>query len=192
MFHIELPPRLGQEGMNVGCAGKPSTDLDGQLGVDPGAGLEKNLGVDAGMDYELKDSAGYQEEGVMEHVPLGEDSSQADSMDTTELEMALTEWGDEGENNRPLSAEELVAIPEASLEQSAARRSKRRARGGGEVDEEVGALAEGKKALRNEGNSDQSAPLKFMDDALVIANLNDVGISLGIDEASISSSLVNI
>jgi hypothetical protein len=53
-------------------------------------------------------------------------------------------------------------------------------------------MAEGRKALRNEGNSDQSAPLKFMDDALVIANLNDVGISLGIDEASISSSLVNI
>jgi hypothetical protein len=54
-------------------------------------------------------------------------SSQADSMDNNELEMALKEWGDEEENSRPPSPEELAAVPEASPEQLEAGRSKRRA-----------------------------------------------------------------
>jgi hypothetical protein len=57
----------------------------------------------------------------VEDVPLEDDSSQADSMDTNELEMALKKWGDEEKNSRPPSAEELAAIPEASPEQSCDR-----------------------------------------------------------------------
>jgi hypothetical protein len=45
-----------------------------------------------------------------------------------------------------------VSIPEASPEQSTARRSKRRVE---EVDEELGVMAEGRKAFRNEGNSEE-------------------------------------
>jgi hypothetical protein len=60
------------------------------------------------------------------------------------------------------------------------------------VDEEVGAMAEHQKVMRNEGNLDQSSPFNLVDDASVIANLNDVGISLGSDDASISSSLISI
>jgi hypothetical protein len=60
------------------------------------------------------------------------------------------------------------------------------------VDEEVGAMAERQKVMRNEGNLDQSSPFNLVDDASVIANLNDVGISLGSDDASISSSLISI
>jgi hypothetical protein len=109
-------------------------------------------------------------------------------MDTTELEMALKEWGDEEEDSRLPSAEELTAIHEASSEMSVARRSKCQATG---VDEVVGAAAKRRKAMRNEGNPDQSS-FNLVDDASVIPNLNDVGISLGSDDASISSSLVSI
>jgi hypothetical protein len=122
-------------------------------------------------------------------VPLDDNSSEADSMDTTELEMALKEWGEEEEDSRLPSAEELAAIHEASPIMSAVRRSKRRAIG---VDEEVGATAERQKAMRNEGNLDQASLFNLVDDASVIANLKDVGIFLGSDDASSSSSLVSI
>jgi hypothetical protein len=71
--------------------------MENNLGAGQGAG-EENLG-------ELKRAVGYQEEGAVEDVPLGADSSKADSMDPTELEMALKEWGYEEENSRPPSVE---------------------------------------------------------------------------------------
>jgi hypothetical protein len=125
----------------------------------------------------------------VEDVPLEDDSSQADSMDTNELEMALKKWGDEEKNSRPPSAEELAAIPEASPEQSEARRSKRRA---GVADEEVGMVAERQKVLRNEGTSVQNTPLFTVNESLVISNLNDIGISLENNEVSISDASKNI
>jgi hypothetical protein len=66
----------------------------------------------------------------VEDVSSGEDSSLADSMDTTKLEMVLKKWGDEKENSRLPSAEEMAAIPVASPKQSEARRSNCRVRGG--------------------------------------------------------------
>jgi acyl carrier protein len=63
----------------------------------------------------------FQEEWTVEEVPLGENSSEADSMDTIELEMALKEWGDEEQDSRLPSAEELAAIHEASPEMSVTR-----------------------------------------------------------------------
>jgi hypothetical protein len=83
----------------------------------------------------------------VEDAPDDEVSSQADSMDTIELEKVLKECEDK-ENSKVPSAEELTAIPEASPDQSSARRSKRRAVA---ADEEVGVLAEQHKASRNEG-----------------------------------------
>jgi hypothetical protein len=50
----------------------------------------------------------------------------------------------------------MNALPKVSPELSAARRSKHRA---GAVDDEVGVMAERRKALRNEGNSEGSDPL---------------------------------
>jgi hypothetical protein len=125
----------------------------------------------------------------VEDVPLEDDSSQADSMDTNELEMVLKKWGDEEKNSRPPSAEELATIPEASPEQSEARRSKRRA---GVADEEVGMVAERQKVLRNEGTSVQNTPLFTVNESLVISNLNDIGISLENNEVSISDASENI
>jgi hypothetical protein len=51
---------------------------------------------------------------------------------------------------------EMKGLPKVSPELSAARRSKHRA---GAVDDEVGVMAERRKALRNEGNSEGSDPL---------------------------------
>jgi hypothetical protein len=111
-----------------------------------------------------------------------EDSTLADSMDTTELEMVLKKWGDEEENSRLPSAEEMAAIPVASPKQPEARRSKRRV---GEVDEVVGVTAERCKSLRNEGISVDPAPSSLVNDSMVISNLNAIGIALGDDDASI-------
>jgi hypothetical protein len=110
-------------------------------------------------------------------------------MDTTELEMALKEWGEDEENIKLPLAEEMAAIPEASPEQSAARRSKHRV---GEVDEEVGVTAEHRKALRNEGNSVDRIPSSPINNSVVISNLNAIGICLGDDDVSVGKSLFNI
>jgi hypothetical protein len=103
--------------------------------------------LEADPCIEEKFSVGKQEEGAVEDAPDDEVSSQANSMQTAELEKALKEWGDE-ENSRVPSAEELAAIPEASPDQSSTRRSKRRAAA---ANEKVGVLAERHKASRNEG-----------------------------------------
>jgi hypothetical protein len=60
------------------------------------------------------------------------------------------------------------------------------------ADEEVGVVAEHRKALRNEGTSDQSTPLFTVNDSLVISNLNGIGISLGDNEVIISGALENM
>jgi hypothetical protein len=101
--------------------------------------------------------------------------------------MALEEWGEDEENSKLPSDEEMAAIPEASSELSAARRSKRRV---GKVDEEVGVAAERRKALRNEGNSAEHTPTS--PNSVVISNLNAVGICLGDDDISVGKSLLNI
>jgi hypothetical protein len=153
------------------------------------SGAQVGEGVEPGENSDLGKFAAEQEEGAVEVVPSGDDSSQTDSMDTNELEMALKEWGDEEEISKHPSIEEMAAIPEASSEQSAARRSKRRV---GEVDEEVGVSAEHRKAFRNEGMSPVPTSLSLVNDSLVIANLNAIGISLGEDGASIRVSMDNI
>jgi hypothetical protein len=84
-FLIHEPMGLGQEGSVAGPVGN-SRD---------------NLGMQSNED----NSAGRKEDGVVEDVHLGDESSQDDSMDTTELEMALKEWGDEEENSKLPSAE---------------------------------------------------------------------------------------
>jgi hypothetical protein len=113
------------------------------------SGAQVGEGAEPGENSDLGKFAAEQEEGAVEVVPSGDDFSQADYMDTNELEMALKEWGDEEEISKHPSVEEMTAIPEALLEQSAARRSKRWV---GEVDEEVGVSAEHHKSFRNEGS----------------------------------------
>jgi hypothetical protein len=94
-------------------------------------------------------------------------------MDTNELEMSLKEWGDEEETSKPPSFEEMVAIPEASSEQS--------------MKKWVGC-----KAFRNEGMSPEPSSISPVNDSFVIANLNAIGISLGDDDASISVFMDNL
>jgi hypothetical protein len=134
-------------------------------------------------------AAAEQEEGAVEVVPSGDVSSQADFMDTNDLEMELKEWGEEDDFSMPPNAEEMAAIPEASPEQATTRRSKHRV---GEVDEEVGVTAERCKAFRNEGMPSNPALASPVNDSLVISNLNVIGISLGDDDASICVSMDNI
>jgi hypothetical protein len=107
-------------------------------------------------------------------------------MDMMELEKALKEWDEEEVTNKPASAEELAAIPEASPGLSLARRSKHRA---DSADEEIGVLSERRKALRNEGNSEGLDPFISVNDSLLIENLKEIGISLGVDDDSIGDSL---
>jgi hypothetical protein len=95
-FLIHEPMGLGQEGSVARPVGN-SRD---------------NLGMQSNED----NSAGRKEDGVVEDVHLGDESSQDDSMDTAELEMALKEWGDEEENSKLPSAEKMAAIPELSPE----------------------------------------------------------------------------
>jgi hypothetical protein len=159
------------------------------LGADLGVQAVDNAGADPERHSILDKSVAIQEEGAVEDVPSSEHSSQTNFIDTTELEMALKEWMDEEENSKPASAEELVAIPEASPEQSVARSSKRRV---GEADEEVGVMAECHKALRNEGKSVEPTHSSHVTDSMVISNLNVIGISLEVDDASISESMDNI
>jgi hypothetical protein len=53
------------------------------------------------------EDANIHEDGKVVEVLSSEDSSQADSMDMHKLEVALTEWGDEEENNKLPSVEEM-------------------------------------------------------------------------------------
>jgi hypothetical protein len=106
VFFIQVPPGLTLEDKGVG--------VDSEL---VGAGREEQPVSVSCMNIKKEQVVGNQEDRVVEDVPVEEDSSQADSLDTTELEMALKEWGDEEENSRLPSAKELAAIPEVSLEQ---------------------------------------------------------------------------
>jgi hypothetical protein len=56
----------------------------------------------------------------------------------------------------------------------------------------VGVSAKRHKAFRNEGMSPEPASISPVNDSLVIANLNAIGISLGDDDASISVSMGNL
>jgi hypothetical protein len=56
----------------------------------------------------------------------------------------------------------------------------------------VGVSAKRRKAFRNEGMSPEPASISPVNDSLVIANLNAIGISLGDDDASISVSMGNL
>jgi hypothetical protein len=160
---------LGQEGSVAGPAG--------------------NSGDNPGMQSYEENIVGRQEDGVVEDVHLGDESSQADSMDTTELEMAPNEWGDEEENSKLPSVQEMTAIPEASPEQSSARRSKRRA---GEADEDVSIMSERRKALRNDGTAENPSLSFNVADSVVISNLDGIGISLGPDQNSINESVCTL
>jgi hypothetical protein len=53
----------------------------------------------------------------------------------------------------------------------------------GEIDEVVGASAEQRKAFRNEGNSDEPTQSLLVNDFDVISNLDNIGISLGVDRS---------
>jgi hypothetical protein len=176
-------------GVETGAGTDPeqqdATDADIDLLSDSQGGV----GAQPGQQSKLGKSAAEQEEGAVKVVPSGDDSSQADSMDTNELVMVLKEWVDEEENRKPPSTEEMAAILEVSPEQSAARRSKQRV---GEVDEEVGVAAEHCKAFRNKGMSSEHTLASPDNDSLVISNLNAIGISLGDDGASICVSMDNI
>jgi hypothetical protein len=148
VFFIQATASV-QEDVNLQA---PSGILEGKNASVVGVDAEMQSGVMAGADpvqqhVLIKSLA--EQEGAVEEVPSGEDSSQTDSLDTNELEMALKEWGDEAETSKHPSAEQLVAIPEASREQSSARRSKCRVE---EADEGVRVTAQRHKALRNEGS----------------------------------------
>jgi hypothetical protein len=107
-------------GVETGAGTDPeqqdATDADIDLLSDSQGGV----GAQPGQQSKLGKSAAEQEEGAVKVVPSGDDSSQADSMDTNELEMVLKEWVDEEENRKPPSTEEMAAILEVSPEQSAA------------------------------------------------------------------------
>jgi hypothetical protein len=110
---------------------------------------------------------------------VGEDSSQANSMDTTELEMALKEWGEDEESSKLPTTEDLAVIPEATPELASVRRSKRQT---GDVDEEVG-------AIRNEGMLVDCLSSSHINSSVVVSNLNAIGICLGDDDVSIEKSV---
>jgi hypothetical protein len=173
VFLLQVPPGMEQE---VGGAGIPD-------GLDTGQELQPvaNCGVDSKVHTLQMEDGSIQEDGKVEELLSGEDSSQADSLNTNELEMALKEWGDEEENSKPPSAEEMAATPEALPEQSAARRSKHRV---GEVDED-----ERHKAFRNKGNSVEPNSVYLAQDSVSICNLNSIGISLGVDDVSTNESM---
>jgi hypothetical protein len=71
---------------------------------------------------------------------------------------------------------ELVAIPEALDRMSGARRSKRQA---SDSDLEVTLKVEKLKVLKNEGNSDHKIPQVSFDNAVMIPNLENIGIYCG-------------
>jgi hypothetical protein len=121
------------------------------------------------------------------------DLSQGESMSSAELKKALEELGEEEEVSKEESfnlpnVDQLVAVPEASLEQSSAGWSKHRAR---EIDEVVGASTEWCKAFRNEDNSDEPTQSLLVNDFEVISHLDNIGISLRVDRSSINESSVN-
>jgi hypothetical protein len=53
-------------------------------------------------------------------------------------------------------------------------------------------MAERLKAFRNEGNFEEPILYSNVQDSLFISNLQSIEISLGVDVASISKSLINI
>jgi hypothetical protein len=165
VFLLHLPHAVEQE---VGGATHAEGFGTGQE-VQP-SGI--SVGVSAVQAHQLVDNS-IQEDVKVEEVLSGEDSSRADSMDTNELEIALKEWGDKEEISKPPSAEELAAIPEASPAQSVARRSKRQA---GDVDVEVGVVAERRQAIRNEGNTDEPNSLYLAQDSVFISNLSSIAL----------------
>jgi hypothetical protein len=57
--------------------------------------------------------------------------------------------------------------------------------------EEVGVLAERRKALRNKGTSVQSAHLFIVNDSLVVSNFSDIGIPLGDNEATLQENMIH-
>jgi hypothetical protein len=114
-------------------------------------------------------------------------------MSSAKLKKALEELGEEEEVSKEESfnlpnVDQLVAVPEASLEQSSAGWSKHRAR---EIDEVVGASTEWCKAFRNEDNSDEPTQSLLVNDFEVISHLDNIGISLRVDRSSINESSVN-
>jgi hypothetical protein len=101
----------------------------------------------------------------------------------------LKEWGEDEESSKLPSAEELAAIPEMAPTQVSTRRSTRRA---GEADEEVGVSDEHRKALRNEGISDDCSPSSLINNYVVVSNLNAIGICLGDDDVRVDKSVSSI
>jgi hypothetical protein len=188
IFLIQAPPVLVQTG--EGARGDDDAGFQGADNCCVELGVQSVVNVGADIDLHMITSE--HEEGVVEdsmEEEVGEESSQADSMDTTKLEMALKEWGEEEESSKLPSVEEMVAIPEVWSEQSADRRSKCQV---GEVDEEVGVTDEHRKALRNEGNSIKPAPSFPITNSMVISNLNAIGVCLGDNDDSVCKSLINI
>jgi hypothetical protein len=98
------------------CADATIPGLQNPVGVDVLlSGAQVGDGAEPGGKSDLGKPATEQKEGAVEVVPSGDDSSQADSMDTNELEMSLKEWGDEEETSKLPRVEEMAAIPEASV-----------------------------------------------------------------------------
>jgi hypothetical protein len=62
----------------------------------------------------------------------------------------------------------------------------------GEADEEVGVSDEHRKALRNEGISDDCSPSSLINNYVVVSNLNAIGICLGDDDVRVDKSVSSI
>jgi hypothetical protein len=147
-------------------------------------------------EADFREEDGQSQEGSMSIEDLEkalQDFSQGESMSLRELKRALEELGEDEEVSKeeePVpDVKKLAAIPEVSLEQSSVRRSKRRAR---VVDEVVATLVKCRKELRNEGTSTEPVHLPLVDDAVAISNLDNIGISLGLDASSSLASWSSI
>jgi hypothetical protein len=156
------------------------------------AGLWAEGGADnvvAPSDQTQQDASG----GFSE-AEKGAELSQEEAMSSAELKRALEEIGDEEEVSKEvegsaLGVEQLAAIPEASLDMSSARRSKRRDE---DADLLVGLSAEHRKALRNEGMLLESGSVSFPADSELVSNLESIGSSLGHDVDNVRMSVSNL
>jgi hypothetical protein len=112
--------------------------------------------------------------------------SQSESIDSVEIEKDLQEWEampeKEGMEKEKPSAEDLVAIPEATPAQASARRGKCHVN---DDDVEMVTKAERLKALRNEGNESTPPP----NDNDILSNVGSIGISIGSDVLSVQKSI---
>jgi hypothetical protein len=168
----QLAPEESADGLHVGSAGKWAE------------GGAENVGA-------AFESLGQEASGGFSKVEKGMVLSREEAMSSAELARAAEETGDEEEVTKEddwkaPGVEQLAAIPEASLDMSSARTSKRRAE---DVDQFLGFSAEHRKAIRNEGMLPDFHPVSFAPDSVIVSNMESIGVSLGQDLDSVMLSI---